>query len=70
MKYGCIGYPLTHSYSREIHAAIGSYPYELCQIKKEDLGAFFEKRDFLGINVTIPYKCEVMQYLDIIVVLL
>ena len=64
MKYGCIGYPLTHSYSREIHAAIGSYPYELCEIEQKRLADFFEKRDFLGINVTIPYKREVMKYLD------
>ncbi len=64
MKYGCIGHPLGHSYSREIHREIGRYEYELCDLCESELDAFFEKRDFLGINVTIPYKTEVMKYLD------
>ena len=64
MRYGLIGGKLGHSYSREIHALAGGYDYELREIAPEELGAFLEKRDFLGINVTIPYKQAVMPYLD------
>lgn len=64
MKYGCIGEHLSHSFSSEIHAMIGSYDYELCEIQKDELGRFLKDRDFCGINVTIPYKSAVIPYLD------
>lgn len=64
MKYGCIGEKLGHSYSAQIHAMIGKYEYELCEIPRDALDAFLTKRDFDGINVTIPYKEKVIPYLD------
>lgn len=64
MKYGCIGEKLGHSFSREIHGLLGSYPYQLKEIAKCDLDSFMKTKDFLGINVTIPYKQAVMPYLD------
>ena len=66
MKYGLIAEKLGHSFSSEIHRAIGGYEYELCELKRGDLRAFLEKRDFEGINVTIPYKTEVIPYLDVL----
>lgn len=66
MKYGLIGEKLGHSYSREIHEAIADYKYELREIPPEDLDGFMRSRDFLGINVTIPYKQAVIPYLDYI----
>ncbi len=64
MQYGLIGYPLGHSFSKEIHEAIGEYEYDLCPLKEEQLDDFFLKRDFKGVNVTIPYKQKVIKYLD------
>ena len=64
MKYGCIGEKLGHSFSREIHTRIGDYDYELKEVAKEDLDSFMKEADFLGINVTIPYKQSVIPYLD------
>ncbi len=64
MRYGLIGYPLGHSYSREIHAAIAPYEYELHELAPDELDAFFKAREFAGINVTIPYKQTVIKYLD------
>lgn len=64
MKYGCIGEHLGHSFSREIHALLGNTAYELVELPPETVGDFLKKRDFLGINVTIPYKQKVMPYLD------
>ncbi len=63
MLYGCIGERLGHSFSKEIHNKIGSYPYELLEIAPQALDAFMRKKDFLGINVTIPYKEKVLPYL-------
>ena len=63
MQYGCIGEHLTHSFSKEIHALLKDYLYQLQEIPMGQLGAFMEKRDFCAINVTIPYKQDVIAYL-------
>ena len=63
-KYGCIGKKLTHSFSKEIHARLADYEYELIELTEEEIPAFFEKKDFEAINVTIPYKQTVIPYLD------
>lgn len=66
MKYGLIGEKLSHSYSCEIHKSIAEYEYELKELIPCELDEFFAKRDFLAINVTIPYKQKVFDYLDFI----
>ena len=64
MQYGLIGEKLSHSFSKEIHESMADYVYELCEISRENLGAFLEKREFSAINVTMPYKKEVIPHLD------
>ena len=64
MEYGCIAQRLGHSFSKEIHAKIDSYDYELRGAAPDELAAFLTARDFRGINVTIPYKQDVIPYLD------
>lgn len=66
MKYGLIGEKLGHSFSKPIHESIADYTYEIKEIPRDDLDAFMRKKDFCGINVTIPYKQGVMPYLDFI----
>lgn len=66
MKYGLIGEKLGHSFSKPIHEKIGGYTYEIKEIARDELDSFMKKRDFLGINVTIPYKSDVIPYLDYI----
>lgn len=63
-KYGCIGKTLTHSFSKEIHARLADYDYELIELTEEEIAPFFAKKDFAAINVTIPYKQTVIPYLD------
>ncbi len=63
MKYGLIGEHLPHSFSKEIHAKIADYAYELHEIERENLDGFMRARDFTAINVTIPYKKDVIPYL-------
>lgn len=64
MQYGLIGEKLGHSFSREIHARIADDPYELLELTPEEVPSFLQKRDFRGINVTIPYKQTVAPLLD------
>lgn len=66
MKYGLIGEKLSHSFSKEIHGLLADYDYELCEMNGSELKRFFEKRDFCGVNVTIPFKQRVIKYLDYI----
>ena len=64
MQFGCIGEHLTHSFSKEIHALLQDYQYELLEIPMGELDAFMTRRDFQAINVTIPYKQAVIPHLD------
>lgn len=64
MEYGLIGEKLGHSYSKMIHERLADYSYELMPLTRDEFPVFMEKRDFKGINVTIPYKKEVIPYLD------
>lgn len=64
MKYGLIGEHLGHSFSKEIHEMLGFYEYELKEIPRDAFDDFMKKKDFLAINVTIPYKEKVIPYLD------
>ncbi|MBR5226131.1 MAG: shikimate dehydrogenase [Clostridia bacterium] len=63
-QYGCIGKKLTHSFSKEIHARLADYAYELIELSEEEIRPFFEKKAFAAINVTIPYKQTVIPFLD------
>ena len=63
-QYGCIGKKLTHSFSKEIHAQLADYNYELIELTEDEIAPFFAKKDFAAINVTIPYKQMVIPYLD------
>lgn len=64
MKYGLIGRTLAHSYSKEIHEALGKYSYRLFSLEPEKLDEFVGARDFGGLNVTIPYKQDVITLCD------
>lgn len=72
-KYGLIGYPLGHSFSvsyfnqkfadEDINAKYENFEIENIDILPEILDQNPELR---GLNVTIPYKQKVMDYLDAI----
>ncbi len=63
MDYGLIGGKLGHSYSKDIHEMLADYTYDLCPLTKEEFHPFMEKHAFRAINVTIPYKQDVIPYL-------
>ena len=64
MKCGLLGRKLEHSYSPQIHGLLGDYSYELFEKEPEQLASFLREGDFTGINVTIPYKMDVIPHLD------
>jgi len=62
MKCGLLGRKLGHSYSPAIHAQLGSYEYALYEKEPDELEDFLRHGDFTGLNVTIPYKKDVVPY--------
>lgn len=63
-KIDLIGNPLSHSASPLLHSYLSDYQYRLKRIDKKELADYFKKRDFDGLNVTIPYKQDVIPFLD------
>ena len=64
MKCGLLGRKLGHSYSPQIHARLADYSYTLFEKEPEELEDFLKNGDFTGINVTVPYKKDVIPFLD------
>ena len=72
-KFGLIGYPLGHSFSKKYFAEkfsrenIVECSYENYQM--ESLNCFREMvtgdDELCGLNVTIPYKTEILRYIDV-----
>ncbi len=64
MICGLLGKTLGHSYSPMIHGSLGDYEYRLFEKQPEELEDFLKNGDFTGLNVTMPYKKDVIPYLD------
>ena len=72
MATGIIGNPIKHSLSPALHSfwmrehKIDSI-YNIYELKKSNVSSFLislKEKNIIGLNVTIPYKTEVMKHLD------
>ena len=68
---GVIGHPIEHSFSPAMHRAalkeLGlDYHYDKFEVKPEELENFVSdaRQNFLGFNVTVPHKVEILKFLD------
>lgn len=64
MQCGLLGEKLGHSYSPQIHSFLADYAYDLYEKSPHELGNFLKNGSFTGLNVTIPYKKEVIAFCD------
>jgi len=64
IEYGLLGEKLGHSFSPQIHAALAGYGYQLLPTPREEVEELFRRREFRGLNVTIPYKQTVIPLCD------
>ena len=62
LRCGLLGRKLIHSYSPAIHGILAGYSYRLFEVEPENLASFLEGEDFHGLNVTIPYKKDVIPF--------
>lgn len=60
--YGLLGRKLGHSYSPAIHAQLGDTAYRCIELEPDQLGEFLKRDDIGGLNVTIPYKRDVLPF--------
>lgn len=71
--FGLIGFPVKHSFSPAMHNAafkeLGiNAKYKLFEIKPEELEGFFsslEEKGIHGLNVTIPHKEKVLDFVEL-----
>ncbi|MBQ2773580.1 MAG: shikimate kinase [Clostridia bacterium] len=63
LRAGLIGAHLSHSFSPQIHRALADYEYRLIELERDDVGAFLTGHEFDALNVTAPYKKDVIPYL-------
>ncbi len=70
-RYGLIGFPLTHSFSQKYFTekfekeGIRDCDYQNYAISSvEELSAVLADASLCGLNVTIPYKQDVLRFLD------
>ncbi len=59
-----LGEKLPHTFSPQIHSLLSDYSYAIKEIADENLEGFMTSPDFDFLNVTIPYKKEVIKYLS------
>ncbi len=64
MKCGLLGKTLGHSYSPYIHGFLGDYSYTLFEKQPDELADFLRNGEFIGLNVTMPYKKDVIPFCD------
>ncbi|MBE6939057.1 MAG: shikimate kinase [Ruminococcaceae bacterium] len=64
--YGLLGRKLGHSWSSVIHGELGLRDYKHIELEPEELRTFFATEDIGAVNVTIPYKKDVMAFCDVI----
>ena len=64
--YGLLGRKLSHSWSGPIHTALGCQGYRLIELEPDELEGFLRQPNIGGLNVTIPYKRDVMPFCDVI----
>lgn len=62
MQFGLLGRKLGHSYSPQIHSYLADYSYVLFEKNPDEIKDFLRNGDFQGLNVTIPYKKDVIPY--------
>ena len=70
MKFGLIGYPLSHSFSQNYftekfrQSGLDDFSYDLLPIQTEEGFASVMRGDYFGLNVTIPHKSAILKYVN------
>ena len=64
LKGFVLGEKLPHTFSPQIHSKLSDYSYGIKEVAKDKLESFLRSNEFDFLNVTIPYKKDVINYLS------
>ena len=64
MRCGLIGRKLSHSFSKPIHNALCDYDFAMCELEPDELEDFVKNGPLDAFCITIPYKKDVIPFLD------
>ena len=59
-----IGEHLPHTFSPQIHSYLADYSYKVKELNPDELEAFVNDKEFDFLNVTIPYKKDIIPFLS------
>ena len=62
--YGVLGRVLGHSYTPTIYRELAGLDYRKFEREPEELESFVRSDEWEGFNVTIPYKRDLVAYMD------
>ena len=62
--YGVLGRVLGHSYTPVIYRELAGLDYRKFEREPDELEAFIRSDEWEGVNVTIPYKRDLVPYMD------
>ena len=64
LRCGLIGKKLGHSFSKPIHNALADYDFAMLELAPEELEGFAKQGELDAFCITIPYKKDIMPFLD------
>ena len=64
LRTGLLGERLSHSLSPHLHGLLGDRGYKLIELSPDELAPFVRSDEWDALNVTIPYKRDVMALCD------
>ena len=64
--YGVLGRTLGHSYTPVIYRELAGLDYRKFEREPDEVESFIRGDEWEGVNVTIPYKKDVVPYLDVL----
>ncbi len=62
--FGLVGRNLVYSFSKQIHERLSNYRYDIINLEPEKIEEYIKRKNFVGLNITIPYKKTVYALCD------
>lgn len=62
--FGLVGRNLVYSFSKQIHERLAGYRYDIINLEPDKVEEYIKRRNFVGLNITIPYKKTVFALCD------
>lgn len=65
MKRGLVGVDLTNNFTKLVSEKFNFHEFEMVEMSKQQLFELLKSKDFESLNITFPYKKDVLDYIDV-----